>query len=99
MTGRLDLGRFKRRTADPDAIARIKGWAIDMLGLRPEDTVSVNEIDCADPACPGRETVILILRRGEAARSCRSPGAAVVQTRPMIVKALSGTPFSEPERS
>ena len=90
MNGGLDLDRFKRRTSDPDSVARIKGWTAAMLGLGPDDTVSVNEIDCADPACPGRETVILILRRGEAARSCRSPGAAVVQTRPMIAKALRG---------
>jgi hypothetical protein len=34
--------------------------------------------------------VILILREGSPARSCKSPGAAVVQTRPMVEKALKG---------
>ena len=86
----VDLGRFRRDKADPDAVARIKGWVRAALGLGEADTVSVNEIDCADPACPGRETVILILREGLPARNCRSPGAAVVQTRPMVEKALRG---------
>ncbi len=86
----LDLGPFRRERADPDAVVRIARWVRAALGLGEADTVSVNEIDCADPACPGRETVILILREGMPARSCRSPGAAVVQTRPMVEKALRG---------
>ena len=86
----LDPGPFRRDRADPEAVERIKRWVRTALGLGEADTVSVNEIDCADPACPGRETVILILREGSPARSCKSPGAAVVQTRPMVEKALKG---------
>jgi hypothetical protein len=48
--------------ADRGETNRIKALA---LGLLPPGTsVSVNEIVCRDPGCPGTETVILIMRAG-----------------------------------
>ena len=50
--------------------------------------VTVNEIACNDPACPGLETVILVMREGAKTRAYKSRGSALVQTRPEIEAAL-----------
>ena len=62
------------------------------LGLGEDDTVTVNEIACTDPACPGIETVILVMRAGEPTQAFKSRGSLVVQTRPAIERALAGGP-------
>jgi hypothetical protein len=94
MSGRLAslLDRFRQPRADPEDMARVKGWVREVLSLGEEDGVAVNEIACTDPACPGLGTVILVMRAGEKTRACKSPGSLVVQTRPMIEKALSAEP-------
>lgn len=48
----------------PAATAAIKGWARTILGLDESAVVSINELSCAKPDCPPRETVILVLRPG-----------------------------------
>lgn len=64
----------KARSIDAD-VERVKALVRDGLGL-PEDTgVTVSEIVCRDPACPGLETVILIMPMGEPTRLLRIPGA------------------------
>lgn len=70
-------------------MGRVKGWVRETLGLGDDDTVTVNEIACTDPACPGLETVILVMRASEKTRAYKSAGSLVVQTRPMIEKALA----------
>jgi hypothetical protein len=49
---------------DPAHVARVKDKVRLILGLPEDVTISVNEIVCADPACPGMETVILIMPPG-----------------------------------
>ena len=44
---------------------RIKALMREMLDLPEAATIAVNEIICADPACPGSETVILVMNPGE----------------------------------
>lgn len=44
---------------------RIKALMREMLGLPETAAIAVNEIICADPACPGSETVILVMSPGE----------------------------------
>jgi hypothetical protein len=39
--------------------------------VSPETVFAVNEIACTDPACPGVETVILIMRAGQKTRACK----------------------------
>jgi hypothetical protein len=94
MSGRLGslLDRF--RTARPDAedSARVKAWVREILALSDDATVSVNEIACTDPACPGLETVILVMRPGAKTKGYKSPGSLVVQTRPAIETVLSAEP-------
>ena len=46
----------------------IKAWVRQALGLDQEVVISVNEIACARPGCPPRETVVLVLRAGSPVR-------------------------------
>ncbi|MCE4224011.1 hypothetical protein HCU64_09630 [Methylobacterium sp. C25] len=54
--GRPRPGEAERR--------RIEGWARQAGGYGEAVVVKVNEIVCADPACPGFETVILVMAPG-----------------------------------
>ncbi len=56
---------FGRRRSDRPALKQVREWAIDLLRLAPEDSVSVTELSCAEPDCPPHETVVLIARAGE----------------------------------
>ncbi len=84
------LNRFRPNRPDPEDSARVKGWVRELLGLGDEVVVTVSEIACTDPACPGLETVILVLRPGEKAQAYKSPGSVVTQTRPQIEAAVKG---------
>lgn len=66
---------FGREKPEPEAVARVKAWA--RAALAPDDgaAITVNEIACLDPACPGLETVILVMRRGERSRAYKIAGA------------------------
>lgn len=64
------LDRFRRPKADPEAVARVKGWA-QALVAEPGAAFSVNEIVCADPACPGMETVVLVMVPGRRTRAVK----------------------------
>ena len=81
---------------DPAIAARIKLWTRQALGLNEDATVAVNEIICADPACPGSETVILVMVPGQRTKACKVQAAmadvseAMVQTA-VSPDALSGT--------
>jgi hypothetical protein len=90
MTWRLGplLDRFRPVKADQESRERIKAWVRDALALAPDDGVTVNEIACNDPACPGLETVILVMRRSERTKAYKCRGSAIVQTRRDIVAAL-----------
>lgn len=50
----------RRSPAERDAADRVRAIVVGRLGLPDGSTVTVSEIDCADPACPGTETVILV---------------------------------------
>ena len=69
------LKRFRPSRPDPEDVARIKAW--------------VREIACTDPACPGLETVILVMRPDAPTRAVKARGSILVQTRPDIVRALA----------
>jgi hypothetical protein len=60
------LGKWFGGSAKPDAasVARIKDKVRLILGLSEDASIAVNEIICADPSCPGMETVILIMAPG-----------------------------------
>ena len=67
-------GTVARKGADAKALAkvaaeRLKGQVRTLLGLDETVAIAVNEIICADPACPGSETVILVMKPGEKTRA------------------------------
>ena len=56
--------------AEAKALAgRLKTQVRELLGLPETAAIAVNEIICADPACPGNETVILVMKPGEKTRA------------------------------
>jgi hypothetical protein len=60
------------RRAARTAAEALKRRLRQLLALDPEDTVSVSEIACGDPGCAaGRETIALVMRRGEPTRAVR----------------------------
>ncbi|MFC4174742.1 hypothetical protein ACFOYU_22260 [Microvirga sp. GCM10011540] len=67
--GALLRNAFGRQKVDREAVERVKGWARKALRASPETVLSVNEIVCADPACPGMETVILVMEPGARTRA------------------------------
>ena len=53
-----------RNPKDPDNVAitrLVKTWTAEVFELPADTVVSVSEINCMDPACPGTETHIMIL--------------------------------------
>jgi hypothetical protein len=87
----------KPKPRDPAAAERIKNWvreiAADDPKKRDEIAVTVSEIICTDPGCPGTETVILIMQPHAATKAAKvakamdevteidAKGAAVVALR------------------
>jgi hypothetical protein len=67
------FGRFSRKPdpAEDAARARLRRWAEDVLGPEPPVSLTISEIDCGDPACPGIETIILVMREGEATQAVK----------------------------
>ena len=62
------MNRFLQNTSEEsrDAVhERLKAQVRGLLGLPETAAIAVNEIICADPACPGSETVILVMKPGE----------------------------------
>jgi hypothetical protein len=71
----------KRQKPDPEDRERVRRWAEAVLG--PEGvSLTLSEVECADPACPGMETIILVMRAGEATQAVkiRKPMAQIVET-------------------
>ncbi len=60
---------------NPMAADRIKGWVKEVVSddaaLRESTAITVSEIICTDPGCPGTETVILIMRPGFATKAAK----------------------------
>lgn len=98
---RLSLfGKGKAEESEAKAVAkaqaeRIKSEVRSLLGLPEQVAVAVNEILCADPACPGSETVILVMRPGARTQACKLPMAIAEVTEATLADAL-GQMASEP---
>lgn len=81
----MRLGFFSRKDMDEKAAAkaqaeRIKREVRRLLDLPEQATIAVNEIICADPACPGSETVILVMKPGARTQACKLQMAMVEVT-------------------
>lgn len=69
MAGFKNLFR-KKPPRDDAALTRLRAWITQELG-EPATTLTISEIECRDIACPGLETIILIMREGEATQAVR----------------------------
>jgi hypothetical protein len=71
----------KPRGGYQSAIAQIREWTRTALGLVDGDLVSVTELACAEPGCPPRETVIVVIRADKSTTTLRvhKPMADVVR--------------------
>jgi hypothetical protein len=88
--GGLWKGGTDEAGRDPAVSARIKGWTRAALGLGDDATISVNEIVCADPACPGSETVILVMIPGRRTKAYKVQASMVEVSQSMVQAALAG---------
>lgn len=70
----LSLKEWRARSEiDAATRADLKERMVRIFGLSGEDSVSVNQIACADPGCPDIETVILLMRAGEPTIALKVP--------------------------
>jgi hypothetical protein len=83
------FGRDKREAGAPDAAAQVKRQVRALLGLPENAVIAVNEILCADPACPGTETVILVMKPGEKTRAFKVQTGLAELTSEALAEALS----------
>ena len=63
--------RRKAAKPEPEVIGRIKSCVREVRVLPAGTALTVNEIACLDPACPGLETVILVMAPGRKTRACK----------------------------
>lgn len=81
----------RREAPDRADTERVKALARAMLALPDGFELTVSEIVCLDPACPGTETVLLVMAPGKRSRAAKvaAPAAAVTeqQLRSALVEA------------
>lgn len=79
------LGLWRKDQTAKDAsradVERVKEMTRAILALPEDATVSANEIICADPACPGSETVVLVMIPGQRTKAYKvqAPMAEVTE--------------------
>ncbi|NEU12291.1 hypothetical protein G3T14_09110 [Methylobacterium sp. BTF04] len=61
----------RRPPTDQGARMAVADWVRALGGFDAAVVIKVNEIVCADPACPGTETIILVLVPGRPARAVK----------------------------
>ena len=83
------FGRGKREAGEADAAASVKRQVRALLALPENAVIAVNEILCADPACPGTETVVLVMNPGEKTRAYKVQSALAELTPEALALALS----------
>ena len=69
--GAFVRGAFGMPKPDRRAVERVKDLARAALSPPPGTAFAVNEIACNDPACPGIETVILVMEPGRKTRAVK----------------------------
>ncbi|WP_019905529.1 hypothetical protein [Methylobacterium sp. 77] len=89
----LGLGR-RRGPADDDARRRVEDWV--RARVEPDAVVKVNEILCPDPACPGLETIILVMRPGRKTQAAKVAKPLPEVTQAEVEQALSELDLGDP---
>jgi hypothetical protein len=80
-------GRSRR---NPQQIAVIKGWAMELLEIAPDASLLVTELDCHDEGCPPVETVIAALVERQPPKQWKLHKPASDVTREDIAQLASG---------
>ena len=87
--GKTDVRKGGDARAEARALAEgLKAQVRERLGLSENAAIAVNEIICADPACPGSETVILVMKPGEKTRAYKLQMAMAEVTAEALAEAL-----------
>lgn len=85
-------GLFAKRAGiaepDRDATGAVKALVAGLLALPPGSEVTVSEIICLDPACPGTETVMLVMMPRAKTQAAKVTKAAADVTEPDVRAAL-----------
>ena len=69
----------------------LKRQVRELLGLPETTVIAVNEILCADPSCPGTETVILVMQPGAKTQAYKLQMAMAEVTDAALAEALRHT--------
>jgi hypothetical protein len=67
---------------------RVKAHVFEALGRNPAIGISVSEIICSDPGCPGEETIILVMVPLKKTAACKVPKAMADVTEDDVRDAL-----------
>lgn len=64
---------FRKKPSGTQSVARehLRAWAQNALGNPEGLALTISEVECPDPACPGMETFILVMRAGEATQAVK----------------------------
>ena len=64
---------FRKKPSPAEDAKReaIRAWASTVLGAPEGLALTISEVECPDPACPGFETFILVMRAGEATQAVK----------------------------
>ncbi|MDX6806878.1 hypothetical protein [Terrihabitans rhizophilus] len=88
--GLFSLGR-RRDNASSEASRAVAAQVREIMALTPEDAVTVSEIACGDPGCPGgAETIILLMQKGRRTRAAKIRKGLVYVVEDDVREALAG---------
>ncbi len=74
----------RRREPSPEHVRAIKKWTAELLALDDHAVITVHELDCADPACPIMETVIVVHAPGQPPRQWKFARPKAALTKAML---------------
>ncbi len=95
--GRDEARKGDGAKAEAKAMAEsVKTQVRQLLGLPDTATIAVNEILCADPGCPGTETVILVMKPGEKTQAFKLQMAMTEVTREALAEILGWQTTTHP---
>jgi hypothetical protein len=57
----MDLFAISTVKPDPARVRQLKDWVYQLLPLKDEVAISIQQLQCTEPGCPPIETVIAIL--------------------------------------
>jgi hypothetical protein len=81
-----------RPRRDPQQVAAIKRWAVELLGIPADSSLLVTELECHEEGCPPLETVVAVLAEGEPPRQWKLHKPVAEVTREDLETLVTGGP-------